>query len=730
MKKKPAAGNRKFGRKRAAQYTAFLAWWPLVLCGLLIPSTAFAQSDYYTDFVTAIEGETEGESESTEATQTTTSVTPVATSTFGVAVLDTGVAMVAPITPTVMVPGSASFVGGNPLVDYAQQGTHGTAVAQMIRTLSPASGILSLQTSKGGRSISGSAVAQALRYAAANPSIRVINHSNAALAAVPGDAILATALADQVVVMGAGNHGKASPRGDARHAPGLGGKGLIVGGLGPSGEMLGVSNRAGEYAQHYVVATGGSGFAHYWGTSFAAPRVSALAAQLRQRWPELRAEQVTEIIKRSSTDMGASGVDAVYGWGQINPVRAFQPLGALTTPTGSSTTETNDEKEESADRVDDDFQMRRLKIGTPIYSALAQQAFLSKVLAVDRYGRDFSLELSKMVSESDSRSNARRIAADWAIGWEPVLLSDGPGYRLFSDLEANSIGAPKLHFNVVGNDAYSHQLSYSARPYQRNGAVNWLPRLENDATAGSAWQRGLVGSDLEEGFHSLSTYQLGPIAKLDLAFSDTQDSESSDQQNQRWSSAVHFVTDDIGVTFEGGLLEEKGSLYGGAPGGALSVGSADTRFIRLSGYHRLNLNVALIAAYTGALTDVDADPNKLLGNFSDLSAEAWLFGVGAKGIFSSQDAASLTVSQPLRASSGSADLDVAYALGSGGQVLRHQEKISLVPAGSETLLELIYRIRWSPMLELGAYGSLRYEANHDRNAGIRPQLMTVARGTF
>ena len=85
---------------------------------------------------------------------------------------------------------------------------------------------------------------------------------------------------------------------------------IIVGALGPDGEMLGFSNRAGGYAQHYVVATGASAFADYWGTSFATPRVSALAAQLRQRWPALRAEEITDIIKRSATDVGAPGVDA------------------------------------------------------------------------------------------------------------------------------------------------------------------------------------------------------------------------------------------------------------------------------------------------------------------------------------------------------------------------------------------------------------------------------------
>ena len=690
-----------------------------------MPTLALGQSDFVDDLVTAIEGDSQSESESSEATPTATPVTPVAASGFGVAVLDTGVEMVSPITPTVMLPGSASFVGGNPLVDYADQGTHGTAVAQLIRTLSPGSHILSLQTSTGSRSGSASAVAQALHYAAANPSIRVINHSNAALAIVPGDAILATALADQVVVMGSGNDRLPNPNGDALHAPGLGGKALIVGGLGPDGEMLGFSNRAGGYAQHYVVAWGASQFADYWGTSFATPRVSALAAELRQRWPDLRAEQVTDIIKRSSTDMGAPGVDAKYGWGRINSVRAFQPLGALTTPAGSTTTEA---EEEQVNPSGSELHKRRLRLGTPIFGALMREPTLLKVLALDRYGRDFSLNLSAMVSGADTKSSIRRIARDWAAPEKPALLSDGVGYRVFSYGGSDSTGAPKLRFDFSGDTGHRHQLSYSMRPEQRNGAINWLPRLANGLTAGSAWQRSLLTEDLEEGFYSLSTYQLGAKTTLDLAFADTHDNESMGQQNQVWSSAVHFATDTFGATFEGGLLHEDGSLFGGAPGGALSVDAAETRFLRLSGYRSINSRIAVLAAYTGALTEVDASSGKLIDNFSDLSSQAWLVGLGAKKLFASDDAASLTLSQPLRVTTGSADLDVPYALGPNGRIFRYRQRISMAPAGTETLLEMTYRFKLSPVLEFGVYGSLRDQAGHDERAGLVPQMVTVVRG--
>ena len=118
------------------------------------PSSAFSESDCAgcIELIEVIEGESE---ETTpEGSTGSTSAPPSSASYFGVAVLDTGVQL----QPPLLAPGSISFVGGDPLVDYAKQGTHGTAVAQVILTLAPGSKILSLQTSTGGSSVSASAV--------------------------------------------------------------------------------------------------------------------------------------------------------------------------------------------------------------------------------------------------------------------------------------------------------------------------------------------------------------------------------------------------------------------------------------------------------------------------------------------------------------------------------------------------------------------------------------------
>lgn len=65
------------------------------------------------------------------------------------------------------------------------------------------------------------------------------------------------------------------------------------------------------------------------GTSFSAPYVSALAAMIQQRAPELSALEVAAIIFETADDLGEPGVDEIWGHGLVNPARAMQYMDEL-----------------------------------------------------------------------------------------------------------------------------------------------------------------------------------------------------------------------------------------------------------------------------------------------------------------------------------------------------------------------------------------------------------------
>ena len=74
-----------------------------------------------------------------------------------------------------------------------------------------------------------------------------------------------------------------------------------------------------------------TGYAKYSGTSMAAPHVAGSIAVLMERFPYMTGAQVASVLKTTTTDMGAPGIDALYGWGMIDLGKAINGPGMFVT---------------------------------------------------------------------------------------------------------------------------------------------------------------------------------------------------------------------------------------------------------------------------------------------------------------------------------------------------------------------------------------------------------------
>ena len=146
-----------------------------------------------------------------------------------------------------------------------------------------------------------------------------------------------TVNAGTVIVFSAGNDGNAQP--DPLPLAALNSTGsasvIIAGSIDANGAISSFSNRAGIAQNNFLVAVGEGvrSFDHtgqaflYSGTSFAAPTVSGAVALLAQAFPNLTGARIAEILYTTADDLGAPGVDAVYGRGRLNIGRAMSPIG-------------------------------------------------------------------------------------------------------------------------------------------------------------------------------------------------------------------------------------------------------------------------------------------------------------------------------------------------------------------------------------------------------------------
>jgi Subtilase family len=232
-----------------------------------------------------------------------------------------------------------------------------------------------------------------------------------------------------IIVMAAGNDGNPVPTSpaniakmvDAKGNLLLGGRAVIVGAVDNNNKIASFSNRAGDICQNFsggvckdtvkiqdffLVAPGGSlvwgANANYTsktnatktpiaqdiGTSASAAFVSGGVAVIKQAWPTLTPEQIVQVLLKTATDLGAPGVDAVYGNGLMNLDAATRPIGALTMAkiTRTSTTAI------AAGPT-------RLSSTGMVGSVLTKQSFsnsqvMQNAQAVDSVGRNFTVNMT------------------------------------------------------------------------------------------------------------------------------------------------------------------------------------------------------------------------------------------------------------------------------------------------------------------------------------------------
>ena len=204
-----------------------------------------------------------------------------------------------------------------------------------------------------------------------------------------------------VIVYSAGNEGNAQPSIDSLfpwYYPELEGNVLTVTALSEAFDpanynpatvqLASYSNRCGA-AMNWCLTAPGSAITterangasyNVYGTSYATPFVVGAVAILGEAYPNLTAEEVVEILLVTATDLGAEGVDPIFGYGLVNLEQAFQPIGQTSTMSVSGTSYTTEDSEGSLS-------------GTRSFSGLASSSVTVPVY--DRYDRRFDLAASR-----------------------------------------------------------------------------------------------------------------------------------------------------------------------------------------------------------------------------------------------------------------------------------------------------------------------------------------------
>lgn len=289
----------------------------------------------------------------------------------------------------------------------------------------------------------------------------------------------------------------------------LGGRMLIVGATDPYGTtMASFSNRAGhictklsgnvcndpyQVKDFYVVAPGMqvygavpyqmnigvNGAIAVNGTSPAAAYVSGGIALMKQAWPQLRPEQLVNITLNTAKDLGAKGVDDVYGHGMVDFDAATKPMGTIVLATASKLT--------GSGPAGPTTTLSSTGIKTTGAIGLGASSILQGAQVVDGMGRNYSVDLTRAVSFSNAMSyqygtpwmsmaggNYRHTTAMVANGATLTVMGSDQGVATQYDWSLNENARASFEFGVLSEQSGFLGTKGSGAMGFGNSHSNWM----------------------------------------------------------------------------------------------------------------------------------------------------------------------------------------------------------------------------------------------------------------
>lgn len=656
-----------------------------------------------------------------------------------IGVLDTGLNLANPefsSNPRILNGYNATNSGGD-VTDTIGHGTHVSGILAApgngtgMYGVAPLATLLPIKVFSG-ETASSSAINRGIDYAVSRGA-RVINLSLGAPGPTGETALRASAAANHtVVVVSAGNEDKSAPNWPARYAREAWANGTIIvaGAVDASQRLSAFSNRAGDTANFYLVAPGvniissyNTGYAYLTGTSMAAPAVAGAAALITGYWPYLQASQVASILLNTADDLGAPGVDAVYGRGMLNVNRALSPIGSYTyrTSNGGKTT---------VSLATPGVASSQPQIATPsAFQGLVTQVF-------DEYGRNFTS------NEGAALSVRSVLTVDSVLG-QPNRLLDAAERVL-----ANGARLTQWQWRPMRDEqgSLAHGMGMNGAPWNHlpkaDAAVVRLAMASGQVfSAGDGGLSGLslgladsgLGANLTGTEHVLGNPLLGfapahqfaaaslPLgqhwrARLGLAQGQAtpmqfKESASGDAQVVE----LGYARGGKALNISAGQLQERG-LLGGYSMPVLGLNQATrTLGLTVSAAWALNPKWTLTGAFSQTGTRAPSPQGMLLAA-TPVQAQAYGLGLVRADNWRDGDRLSLALHAPLHARSGSLRYSVVTGVTAQGEPIYGTHTVQLAPTAREWTMETRYATRLSLDATLSAAAVLRMNADNDASA--------------
>lgn len=428
------------------------------------------------------------------------------------------------------------------------------------------------------------------------------------------------------------------------------------------------------------------------GTSMAAPHVTGAIAILADMYPNLldSPENISQILLETATDLGATGVDDIYGHGLLNLQDATGPLGDITITDSSFVAGS---KTYGGDA----------EISAPVAFGDALMRTGVQIGGVDKYERVFMVNMPVSIDEK-TRSSTMASRAETTLA--PATAS--PSIRLASGftMTADRID-PEGKLKGAG-------FSYGTDTPDGHLKVQFNTGLDPDAPVVTA--DGNLGYDR---YFDAMAHASGTRERLALSMAETRADGGSlssdirldrDENNARTlvsRSDYETYAGRVKLGFSLGGITEEGRMLGGEMKGAVAVSSTHTilassrfslpvnGFGRISGFYEMAQSLPDFIHHD--LVSADAVT-------SDSYGLTWQHTPQPESVFA------LTLYRPVAITAGQLKVNTVTGYQDDGAYRGETLSYSLVPTARETSLLAEYR------KEIFNGGRLALGFNHQINA--------------
>lgn len=564
-------------------------------------------------------------------------------------------------------------------------------------------------------------LAKGVTYAADNGA-RVINMSlgtQGYLGDLLTNAMKHAVTKNALLVVAAGNAGLSEVDAPANlgATAGIAGNLIAVGAVDENNVITSFSNRAGAAKNYYLVAPGehilttdtNNSMALTAGTSFAAPMVSGAAALLMQATPYLTSQQVATILLNTATDLGAAGVDDVYGHGLLNVGAALAPVGPSSVPTGTT-----------AQQGGASTATTQIALSSAFGDALSHNSTLQRGIMVDSFGRAYGLDMSKRVSSADfnsgmssfiaSRNNITASAFQFgAKSFVTASFTDNSEAHKIVDQRdpAKLNGDTRLSLSTQATDSVGVTYTHGHNLGQAFGLTEVSNRAASDTAKADMFDNAFLG--LVDGGNALVN-RIDIAKGLALNFgggmedgkaSFTSDNNGTASRNA-YAAELAYSHKGFKLGLQAGQVNETKSALASESDGALAFGAASrTSFVGLNASIPLMDGLTLAGTYQVGMTQIDNSTGSMLGDFKNVRSDKFALALMADNVARKGDRLTVSFSSPLRVNSGTANLTVPVGVDSNGAIIKASQRVNLAPSGRQMDLGVGYNMALTEKESLG-----------------------------